>query len=164
MRKSDRDIRSACRNFTIVIYGVCFPNLRENRDGVQLAMDRVNQIDFTLLPGKQIEGHVTDPAGRPIPGATVFAYGITVPIMGMARVNVPSLMIYGGTIRAGHTSDGTPLDIVSAFQSYGEWIADRITDDARRDIVNHACPGAKSPHPPFLIVCILNKQDKIQEF
>ncbi|MEA2002165.1 MAG: dihydroxy-acid dehydratase, partial [Actinomycetota bacterium] len=63
-------------------------------------------------------------------------------IMGMARVNVPSLMIYGGTIRAGHTSDGTPLDIVSAFQSYGEWIADRITDDARQDIVNHACPGA----------------------
>jgi dihydroxy-acid dehydratase len=63
-------------------------------------------------------------------------------IMGMARVNVPSLMVYGGTIRAGHTSDGTPLDIVSAFQSYGEWIADRITDDARQDIVNHACPGA----------------------
>ena len=63
-------------------------------------------------------------------------------IMAMARVNVPSLMIYGGTIRAGHTDDGTPLDIVSAFQSYGEWIADRISDDARRDIVRNACPGA----------------------
>jgi dihydroxy-acid dehydratase len=63
-------------------------------------------------------------------------------IMGMARVNVPSLMIYGGTIRAGHAADGAPLDIVSAFQSYGEWIADRITDDARRDIVRQACPGA----------------------
>jgi dihydroxy-acid dehydratase len=63
-------------------------------------------------------------------------------IIGMARVNVPSLMIYGGTIRAGHAADGAPLDIVSAFQSYGEWIADRITDDARRDIVRQACPGA----------------------
>jgi dihydroxy-acid dehydratase len=63
-------------------------------------------------------------------------------IMAMARVNVPSLMIYGGTIRAGHGEDGAPLDIVSAFQSYGEWIADRITDEARRDIVRHACPGA----------------------
>jgi dihydroxy-acid dehydratase len=63
-------------------------------------------------------------------------------IIGMARVNVPSIMIYGGTIRAGHSEDGAPLDIVSAFQSYGEWIADRITDDSRRDIVRHACPGA----------------------
>ena len=63
-------------------------------------------------------------------------------IMGMARVNVPSLMIYGGTIRAGHADDGAPLDIVSAFQSYGEWIADRITDEARRDIVRNSCPGA----------------------
>jgi dihydroxy-acid dehydratase len=62
-------------------------------------------------------------------------------IMGMARVNVPSLMIYGGTIRAGHSSDGAPLDVVSAFQSYGEWIADRITDEQRRDIVRNACPG-----------------------
>jgi len=63
-------------------------------------------------------------------------------IIGMSRVNVPSLMIYGGTIRAGHAEDGTPLDIVSAFQSYGEWIADRITDEDRRNVVRHACPGA----------------------
>ncbi|MDJ0496230.1 MAG: dihydroxy-acid dehydratase [Acidimicrobiia bacterium] len=63
-------------------------------------------------------------------------------VMAMARVNVPSLMIYGGTIRAGHLNDGTPLDIVSAFQSYGEWIADRIDDETRRDIVRHSCPGA----------------------
>ncbi len=63
-------------------------------------------------------------------------------VMAMARVNVPSLMIYGGTIRAGHLDDGTPLDIVSAFQSYGEWIADRIDDETRRDIVRRACPGA----------------------
>ncbi|MCP4304874.1 MAG: dihydroxy-acid dehydratase [bacterium] len=63
-------------------------------------------------------------------------------VMAMARVNVPSIMIYGGTIRAGHGDDGAPLDIVSAFQSYGEWIADRITDEQRRKIVSHACPGA----------------------
>ena len=63
-------------------------------------------------------------------------------IMAMARVNVPSLMIYGGTIRAGHLDDGTPLDIVSAFQSYGEWIADRIDDTTRQEIVRNSCPGA----------------------
>jgi dihydroxy-acid dehydratase len=62
-------------------------------------------------------------------------------IMAMARVNVPSMMIYGGTIRAGHLEDGTPLDIVSAFQSYGEWIAKRITEEQRRAIVRSACPG-----------------------
>jgi dihydroxy-acid dehydratase len=63
-------------------------------------------------------------------------------IIGMARVNVPSLMIYGGTIRAGHRADGTPIDIVSAFQSYGEMIADRLSDDERMEIVRSACPGA----------------------
>jgi dihydroxy-acid dehydratase len=63
-------------------------------------------------------------------------------IMAMARVNVPSIMIYGGTIRAGHSDDGAPLDIVSAFQSYGEWISNRITDEQRREIVSHSCPGA----------------------
>ncbi len=51
-------------------------------------------------------------------------------------------MIYGGTIRAGVGRSGEPLDIVSAFQSYGEFIAGRITDDERADLVRHACPGA----------------------
>jgi dihydroxy-acid dehydratase len=37
----------------------------------------------------------------------------------MGRINRPSLMVYGGTIRAGCSSAGEPLDIVSAFQSYG---------------------------------------------
>ena len=63
-------------------------------------------------------------------------------VIAMGRVNRPSLMIYGGTIRAGIGRSGRPLDIVSAFQSYGEFIAGRITEDEREDIVRHACPGA----------------------
>ena len=63
-------------------------------------------------------------------------------LMAMGRVNRPSLMIYGGTIRAGSGRSGEPLDIVSAFQSYGEFIAGRISEDERIDIVKHACPGA----------------------
>jgi dihydroxy-acid dehydratase len=63
-------------------------------------------------------------------------------LMAMGRVNRPSLMVYGGTIRPGKGRDGCPLDIVSAFQSYGEYIAKRIDEDERRDIVRHACPGA----------------------
>jgi len=63
-------------------------------------------------------------------------------VMAMARVNRPSLMIYGGTIKPGHGAKGDPLDIVSAFQSYGEFIAGRIDEAQRWDIVRHACPGA----------------------
>jgi len=62
-------------------------------------------------------------------------------VMAMARVNRPSLMVYGGTIRAGTNAAGTAIDIVSAFQSYGEFIADRIDDEQRTDIVLNACPG-----------------------
>ena len=63
-------------------------------------------------------------------------------VMAMGRVNRPSLMIYGGTIRAGFSPTGEPLDIVSAFQSYGEYLAERVTEEERFDIVRHACPGA----------------------
>ncbi len=62
-------------------------------------------------------------------------------VMAMGRLNRPSLMIYGGTIRAGHWQ-GQKLDIVSAFQSYGEFLAGNLTDEARRGVVRHACPGA----------------------
>ncbi len=62
-------------------------------------------------------------------------------VMAMGRVNRPALMIYGGTIRAGHW-DGRPLDVVSAFQSYGEFIAHKIDERARQAIVRNACPGA----------------------
>ena len=61
-------------------------------------------------------------------------------VIAMARLNRPSLMVYGGTIRAGHAL-GKPRDIISAFQSYGEYLAGVITDEQRIDIVRHACPG-----------------------
>ena len=62
-------------------------------------------------------------------------------VIAMARLNRPALMVYGGTIRAGHAL-GKPRDIISAFQSYGEYLAGVITDDQRKEIVRHACPGA----------------------
>jgi dihydroxy-acid dehydratase len=63
-------------------------------------------------------------------------------VMAMGRVNRPSLMVYGGTIRPGRSRAGAPIDIISAFQSYGEFIAQRMDDATRADIVRHACPGA----------------------
>ena len=63
-------------------------------------------------------------------------------VMAMARVNRPSLMIYGGTIKPGHTRSGDKLDIVSAFESYGKFLSGVIDDETRSDIVRRACPGA----------------------
>lgn len=63
-------------------------------------------------------------------------------VMAMARLNRPSIMVYGGTIRAGiQPSTGAPLDIVSAFQSYGQYVYDKISEEERKEIIQHACPG-----------------------
>ncbi len=62
-------------------------------------------------------------------------------LIAMGRLNRPSLMVYGGTIKPGHYR-GMTLDIVSAFQSYGEYLAGKITEETRQEIVHHACPGA----------------------
>ncbi len=61
-------------------------------------------------------------------------------VMAMGRLNRPGLMIYGGTIKPGHWENRT-LDIVSAFQSYGEYLAGTIDEPTRQAIVRHACPG-----------------------
>jgi len=66
-------------------------------------------------------------------------------ILAMIRLNRPSIMIYGGTIKPGCTDfdgDEQKRDIVSAFQSYGEYLAGSITDEQREAIVKNACPGA----------------------
>ncbi|TWT55387.1 Dihydroxy-acid dehydratase [Thalassoglobus neptunius] len=63
-------------------------------------------------------------------------------VMAMARQNRPSIMVYGGTIKPGCGLKDEKLDIVSAFQSYGEYLAGRITDEERKEIVKRSCPGA----------------------
>jgi dihydroxy-acid dehydratase len=62
-------------------------------------------------------------------------------LMAMARVDRPAIMVYGGTIRAGHLGDES-LDIVSAFESYGALIAGKIDRERFDEVVRHACPGA----------------------
>ena len=62
-------------------------------------------------------------------------------LIAMARLNRPAIMVYGGTIRAG-VWEGRKLDIVSAFQCFGEFVAGKIDDATRQEIVKHACPGA----------------------
>ncbi len=62
-------------------------------------------------------------------------------LIAMGRLNRPSLMIYGGTIRAGKWN-GHSLDIVSAFQCYGQYISGQIDEETRANIVRNSCPGA----------------------
>ncbi|HKI44947.1 MAG TPA: dihydroxy-acid dehydratase [Balneolales bacterium] len=62
-------------------------------------------------------------------------------VMAMARFNRPSIMIYGGTIRPGNLN-GQKLDIVSAFESYGQFLSKEIDDNQLLDVLHHACPGA----------------------
>ena len=62
-------------------------------------------------------------------------------LMAMGRLNRPALMVYGGTIKAGRFKD-EKLDIVSAFQCYGQFIAGQISEEERSEIVRRSCPGA----------------------
>src|SRR5688572_21139753 len=86
----------------------------------------------TVMGAQWYDGLITVPGcDKNMPGS----------VIAMARLNRPSLMVYGGTIRAG-SALGKPRDIISAFQSYGEYLAGTITDEQRLEIVRHSCPGA----------------------
>ena len=62
-------------------------------------------------------------------------------VMAMARLNRPSLMVYGGTIRAGFFN-GKKLDIVSAFEAYGQYLSKEFNEQDLENVLHHACPGA----------------------
>jgi dihydroxy-acid dehydratase len=83
-------------------------------------------------------------------GAQYYDAVITVPgcdknmpgsVIGMARLNRPSLMLYGGTIAHGTYKDQS-LNIVSAFEALGQKIAGQLNDNDFRGIVKNSCPGA----------------------
>jgi len=62
-------------------------------------------------------------------------------VMAMARLNRPSIMVYGGTIKPGHWK-GEDLNIVSAFEALGQKIAGNITPEDFMGVVKNACPSA----------------------
>ena len=62
-------------------------------------------------------------------------------VMAMARLNRPSIMLYGGTI-AGGDWKGQELNIISAFEALGQKLAGNITPEDFKGIIQHACPGA----------------------
>jgi len=64
-------------------------------------------------------------------------------MIAIARLNIPSIFVYGGTIKPGHLH-GDDLTIVSAFEAVGQYCAGRIDQRQLADIERHACPGAGS--------------------
>lgn len=86
----------------------------------------------TIMGAQWYDGMITLPGcDKNMPGCA----------MAMIRLNRPSIMIYGGTIKAGEYN-GKLLDVVSAFQAYGEYLAGKISEEERQGIIKHACPGA----------------------
>ncbi|AYB31476.1 dihydroxy-acid dehydratase [Chryseolinea soli] len=62
-------------------------------------------------------------------------------LMAMARLNRPSIMVYGGTIAGGHWK-GQQLNIISAFEALGQKMAGTITPEDFKGIIQNSCPGA----------------------
>ncbi|HTN03105.1 dihydroxy-acid dehydratase [Planctellipticum variicoloris] len=63
-------------------------------------------------------------------------------LIAMGRLNRPAIMVYGGTIRAGCTPRHPKLDIVSAFQAYGEYITGKMPEEERAEVIRCSIPGA----------------------
>jgi len=64
-------------------------------------------------------------------------------MIAIARLNIPSIFVYGGTIKPGHLH-GKNLTVVSAFEAVGEFSAGRIDRNELLEVERHACPGSGS--------------------
>ncbi|KAJ4968761.1 hypothetical protein NE237_015462 [Protea cynaroides] len=103
--------------------GMCFS--LQSRD---LIADSIE----TVMAAQWYDGNISIPGcDKNMPGT----------IMAMGRLNRPSIMVYGGTIKPGHFQDHI-YDIISAFQCYGEYVSGSITDDQRMNVIRKSCPGA----------------------
>ncbi len=86
----------------------------------------------TICGGQYYDGVIAIPGcDKNMPGA----------IMAMARLNRPSIMVYGGTIAPGHYK-GEELNIVSAFEALGQKICGNLSEEDYQGIIKHTCPGA----------------------
>lgn len=61
-------------------------------------------------------------------------------VMGMLRINRPSILVYGGTIASGHYK-GEKLNIVSAFEAFGKRVQGNISDEDYDGVIRNSCPG-----------------------
>jgi dihydroxy-acid dehydratase len=104
-------------------------------DGMSFSLqsrDLIADSIETVMGGQWYDANISIPGcDKNMPGCMI----------AMGRLNRPSILVYGGTIRAGH-HDNKVLDIVSAFQSYGEFLSGAMDETSRCGVVRHSCPGA----------------------
>ena len=88
----------------------------------------------TVCNGQSMDGVLTiGGCDKNMPGAMI----------AIARLNIPSIFVYGGTIKPGHYH-GRDLTIVSSFEAVGQYTAHKIDEIELTEIERHACPGAGS--------------------
>ncbi|MBE7380370.1 MAG: dihydroxy-acid dehydratase [Leptolyngbya sp. SIO1E4] len=88
----------------------------------------------TVCNGQSMDGVIAiGGCDKNMPGAMI----------AMARLNIPAIFVYGGTIKPGH-HDGKDLTVVSAFEAVGEYSAGKIGEEELLAVERNACPGAGS--------------------
>ncbi len=88
----------------------------------------------TVCNGQNMDGVIAiGGCDKNMPGAMI----------AMARMNIPAIFVYGGTIKPGHYN-GRDLTIVSSFEAVGEYSAGKIDHNELMEVERHACPGAGS--------------------
>ncbi|HEY9888164.1 MAG TPA: dihydroxy-acid dehydratase [Candidatus Obscuribacterales bacterium] len=88
----------------------------------------------TVCNGQSLDGVIAiGGCDKNMPGAMI----------AMARMNIPAIFVYGGTIKPGH-HNGKDLTVVSAFEAVGEYSAGKIDEDELLAVERNACPGAGS--------------------
>ncbi len=104
-------------------------------DGMSFSLqsrDLIADSIETVMGGQWYDANVSIPGcDKNMPGC----------LIAIGRLNRPSIMVYGGTIRSG-TLESRKLDVISAFQSYGEYLSGNIDESKRKEIVRQSCPGA----------------------
>ncbi|MEH2106061.1 dihydroxy-acid dehydratase [Nostoc sp.] len=88
----------------------------------------------TVCNGQSMDGVIAiGGCDKNMPGAMI----------AMARMNIPAIFVYGGTIKPGHYNS-RDLTVVSSFEAVGEYSAGKIDDTELMEVERHACPGAGS--------------------
>ncbi|MEH1950655.1 MAG: dihydroxy-acid dehydratase [Nostoc sp.] len=88
----------------------------------------------TVCNGQSMDGAIAiGGCDKNMPGAMI----------AMARMNIPAIFVYGGTIKPGHYNS-RDLTVVSSFEAVGEYSAGKIDDSELMEVERHACPGAGS--------------------
>jgi len=65
-------------------------------------------------------------------------------VMGAVRVNIPTILVSGGPMKTGHTSQGTPIDLASVYEGVGRYRAGFITEQQLTELEEQACPSCGS--------------------